>query len=109
MRVILTEKNLGRIVFCKAQLDDAGIVCFIRNETIHGTMPYVPAFTPQLCIVNDADEDRAREALAFENAPVSTAPEWICPNCKSSVPANFDTCWSCEKPRPATPQTNPPA
>jgi ribosomal protein L40E len=37
---------------------------------------------------------------AVHDAPEVTAAPWICPKCHAEVPANFETCWSCQTKRP---------
>ncbi len=101
MKVVFTHFDSARVGLCKSLLDEAGITTFIRNEASGNlTSIPVPVFYPALCVVNDADFDRARGLIAAQIAPVvSTGADWICPHCQSRVPAGFAQCWNCERER----------
>jgi hypothetical protein len=103
---IFADSDSARVGMYKALLDEAGIGCFVRNETSSNLVggAAVPNFYPTLCVVDDADYERAMAIVNEYSTPSgSGAGEWVCPNCKSLVPAGFDTCWNCEheRPRPA--------
>jgi hypothetical protein len=86
----------------KSILEDAGIACFIQNESTSATfgagmlgLVKSAVFDPTLCIVDDA---RYEEAIALLNTipePGARAEDWKCPRCGESVPANFGACWNC--------------
>lgn len=104
MKDVYTHIDSARVGLFKSLLDEAGISCFVRNETSSNLMAGVPipVFYPTLCVINDAEAVRAEAIVAEyqQTAPLG-AGEWVCPNCKSVVPAGFDTCWNCERERPA--------
>jgi hypothetical protein len=105
MKNVFTHIDSARVGLFKSLLETAGIGCFIRNE-ISGNMLTgvpIPVFYPSLCVINDADYDRAVEIINEHQEAISTrAGEWVCPNCQSVVPAGFDTCWKCEQERPGS-------
>jgi len=104
MKDVFTHVDSTQVGLCKSLLEGEGIGCFVRNETAAGIRggPAIPAFCPTLCVVDDADYDRAKAILDEYLTPSSPgAGEWICPNCKSTVPAEFGSCWSCERERPS--------
>ncbi|MFK7849536.1 MAG: DUF2007 domain-containing protein [Akkermansiaceae bacterium] len=96
---LLSTKIPGRIAFYKAVLEDAGIQTFIRNEHLSGVEGMIPIFQPALCVVNDADEDRARQLIkdAKLSEDSGDGPEVPCPECSEKNPSNFATCWNCGK------------
>jgi len=100
MKEVFTSMDASRVGLYQSLLDEAGIECFVRNET--GMPVRTALFNPVLCVINDADYDRAQTILNSYREPVSTkGADWICPKCGSTVPAGFDTCWNCERERAA--------
>ncbi len=101
MKEIFSNMDPSQVGLYKSMLDEAGIACFVRNDSTGSiaALP-IPVFNPTLCVVDDVDYDRAKAVLDSFRAPVSTAgAEWVCPQCGSKVPAGFDTCWNCERER----------
>ena len=78
----------------------AGIRCEVRNTTLAGAMGEIPFLecAPQLWVLDDGDEARAKEVLAQLRLPVSGAP-WRCACGEISEP-QFGTCWKCGAVRP---------
>jgi Putative prokaryotic signal transducing protein len=77
-------------------LASLGIPSHILNANAAGALGEVPFLQaqPEIWIDDDAQEARAREALAaWSNAP--TRGERICPHCGEVNPANFLSCWQC--------------
>jgi hypothetical protein len=79
----------------------AGIRCEVRNTTLAGAIGDIPWLecAPQLWLVDDLDEYRARELLSDLTRP-ATGPAWICPACGEQLEPQFGACWQCGKPRP---------
>ncbi len=108
MKVLFTHPDFTRVGHCQAILEEAGIACFIRNESTQNLLAGLPdtACQPVLCITDDADEPRARELLRefitteHQIEAEESAPEWRCPNCDEMVPGNFGSCWKCDTLRP---------
>jgi len=98
MKEIASNYNPSVIGLKKSLLEEAGIECFVRNESLSlmegagPTMP--PIYDPVLCVVDDS---RRAEALALLETPASVpaAAEWRCPRCGETVPGNFNQCWNC--------------
>ena len=109
MKEIFTHPDFTRVGHCQAILEEAGIACFIRNESTQNLLAGLPdsAAQPVLCITDDADAMRAKDLLrdfiATEKQIESeeNSAEWKCPQCGEIVPGNFGSCWKCETPRPA--------
>ena len=99
MREVFSSQYVSEVGFFKSVLDEAGIISFIRNE--NPPDPGAPAFYPTLCLVDDADYDRAVQLL--EERRVSAGiqrPDWTCPSCHEVNPGNFEICWKCQAARP---------
>lgn len=78
----------------------AGIRCEVRNTTLSGAIGDIPWLecAPQIWIVDDLDEARARQLLRDLRAPPN-GPEWVCPACGERLEAQFGQCWRCATPR----------
>ncbi len=98
MRDLITSIDSTRLGFFKSILDEAEISCFIRNETTSQlTNIFIGPLQPTLCLVDDADFERASGLLLpHQTEGACTAEEWICPACKESNPASFEVCWKCQ-------------
>ncbi len=102
MRELYTSMDSTRIGFYKSILDEAGIACYIQNDTTSQvTNMLAMVFQPTLCIVDDERYDEALELLSphLDETPL-TAENWSCPACKESNPASFDLCWNCQAEKP---------
>ncbi len=79
----------------------AGIRCDVRNTALSGALGEIPFLecAPQLWLVNDADETRAREILLEIRQPAS-GPAWCCAACGEQSEPQFGTCWKCGASRP---------
>jgi hypothetical protein len=99
MRDLFSHQDFTRVGHYQSVLEAEGIPTFIRNQNTNFSMADMPAaiFFPTLCVVNDEDYDAAMELLRplYQPAPVS-GPEWLCPSCSQSNPANFEICWNCK-------------
>jgi hypothetical protein len=80
----------------------AGIRCEVRNTALSGALGEIPFLecAPQLWLVDDADETRARSILHALKQPVSGAA-WCCATCGEESEPQFGSCWKCGAPRPA--------
>ena len=98
MRDLITSLDSTRLGFFKSILDEEDIPCFIRNETTAQlTNIFIGPLQPTLCLLNDADFDRASALLLpHQSSAAGSAEEWLCPACKESNPASFEVCWKCQ-------------
>jgi hypothetical protein len=104
MTEVFAHPDLTQLAHCESILKEAGIDCVIENEATHDLIAGLPdpLRTPVLCVINDADAERAKELLRdMEKAGESNAPDWKCPKCGETVPGTFGSCWKCEAPKPA--------
>jgi hypothetical protein len=102
MRDLLTSLDSTRLGFYKSILDEAGISCFIRNETTAQLANiFIMPLQPTLCLVNDDDYAQASALLRPHISPQAcSSEEWVCPGCKESNPASFELCWNCQAAKP---------
>jgi hypothetical protein len=79
----------------------AGIRCEVRNTTLAGAIGDIPWLecAPQLWLLDDLDEGRARELLADLQRDVAGAP-WRCAACAEQIEPQFGACWKCGAARP---------
>lgn len=110
MKEVYVDSDLTLVGLYKSILESAQIACYIRNENTRSLgvsvfgFSHTPLTDPVLCIT---DDDRYAEAIELIQAH-RTAPthhtmangDWICPQCKESLPASFQSCWNCETARP---------
>jgi hypothetical protein len=103
MKEVFTHPDSSLVGLCKNLLEEAGIGCFVRNESSSLVMRVpIPAFDCVLCVLNDRDYEQARSIVDAYRQPVAASGgDWICPHCQAVVPAAFDSCWKCERERPA--------
>ena len=104
MKTIFVHHDSTVVGLKKSILEEAGIDCFVQNESTSATLGagalglvQSPIFDPALCIIDDSRYD---EAIALINltgtgVPPVIAADWPCPQCGESVPGNFETCWNC--------------
>jgi Putative prokaryotic signal transducing protein len=77
-------------------LSGLGIATHILNANAAGALGEVPFMQaqPEIWVDDDAQEMRAREALAgLHDAPPRN--EKTCPRCGEFNPGNFLSCWQC--------------
>ena len=77
-------------------LSSLGIVTHIFNANAAGALGEVPFLQaqPEIWVEDDAQEMRAREALAGLNS-ARPGEEKTCPRCGEQNPGNFLSCWHC--------------
>ncbi len=83
-------------------LSSLGIRCHIFNANAAGALGELPFMQaqPEVWIEDDAQELRAREALAGL-LHASPQAEKTCPHCGERNPGNFLSCWRCAHALPA--------
>jgi len=92
----LGENALAGLV--KNFLEQDGIPCVIRNDTLYnivGEVPFTECY-PELWVLHDQDYPKAKELfyrwLPFRN---QSADSWKCPNCGEPIEDQFTACWQC--------------
>ena len=108
MKSVFVHKDPTVVGLKKSILEEAGIDCFIQNESTSATLGagmlglvQSPIFDPVLCILDDSRYDEAMALLkSAPESPLAVTADWRCPKCGESVPGNFDICWNCSTKRP---------
>ena len=93
---VYTHHDASLVGFYRTLLEDAGIRTHFRNEFISGAEVMIPVFYPAICVLEPEDEERARQIIHSQSAPVAASgPDWKCPSCNETVPSTFNQCWNC--------------
>ena len=97
MKELFRERDFTRIGYYRSILESNGVETLIRNEMLSGAEVSIPEFFPALCVVNDADYDRALALIRQQvNQDGERSEEEVdCPECNEKNPGNFEICWSC--------------
>jgi hypothetical protein len=99
VRKVHTAESILEVAHLRNLLEQAGIVCCVRNERLAGGLGEIPFVEcwPELWVLRNGDALRARGLIdAFrEAAPAPGAPDWHCERCGESVEGQFDACWRC--------------
>ncbi|HTD87152.1 MAG TPA: DUF2007 domain-containing protein, partial [Candidatus Binatia bacterium] len=93
MKRVFTSQNSAEVGFLKSVLEDAGIDCFMRNESqAYQTL----AFTPELWVSNDEDLGKAEELCkGWRPQAEPQLKRWRCEKCGEELEGQFGTCWKC--------------
>ena len=93
MKRVFTSQNSAEVGFLKSVLEDAGIDCFMRNESqAYQTL----AFTPELWVSNDEDLGKAEELCKrWRPQAEPQLKRWRCEKCGEELEGQFGTCWKC--------------
>lgn len=93
-----TTADEGSLHLLQALLEEDGIECFIRNESLSvgkGDIPCTEC-VPELWVDDDRDYPTARQIVDNWIASRTTFHvPWTCPRCKESIEGQFTSCWKC--------------
>jgi hypothetical protein len=98
MKIILSSPILGEIARLRDMLENAGIICFTRNEISSGLSPEIPLSesTPELWIQDDKHLAEALEIKrAWKTSPPVGGSCWLCSTCGETSEPQFSSCWKC--------------
>ena len=100
MKRVAIAESLAEIGHYRDVLEQEGIVCIVRNQHLSGALGEVPFLEtwPELCVMHDRDEPRAKRLIAALKAPAEAAAPWRCRHCGADNDGEFAACWSCERP-----------
>ncbi len=102
MKLVHSEMGVPLMHHLKNLLENEGIACIIRNETLFmaaGELPPISVW-PELW-VEDSQYDSAREIIKMAlSDEVKAGDPWICPGCGEEHEPQFTDCWNCGEPRP---------
>ena len=94
----------ARVGLYESVLKSEGIPTVLRNwnaVSMTTEIP-IPVMYPNICVLRDADAERAREIIAElerKKTDETTFEDWVCEGCGSTVEGQFDACWRCSAPR----------
>jgi len=96
---IFEDFDIALVGHYQSILESNGIDTFMKNRFGTGgtgELPFVEV-VPQLWVLNDADEKRARTLISELNEPGEKTPgeDWVCPECGTVLDAAFTHCWKC--------------
>ena len=86
----------------KGILEQEGIPCLMKNQTLAGAMGEIPALEcwPELWITDERDLSLAMKIVQAALSPLSeNALPWHC-SCGEEIEAQFTACWQCMRQRP---------
>jgi hypothetical protein len=100
MRLIFENIDFTIVGHMQAILEAEGIRTELRNAGaagLAGEVPYTQVY-PELWILENADEIRAREIIRDyreKSAATPSGPDWTCPKCGEKVDGIYSECWNC--------------
>ena len=93
-----TLADEGTLHLLKAMLEEASVVCMIRNEALSIAKGDIPAIEciPELWILEDKDYPKA-QAIVEEWEAANRTPQtsWVCTRCGEASEGQFTSCWKC--------------
>ena len=94
---IFRKQDAATVGLLQNLLESEGIETYFRNEYVSTTGIAIPDFTPALCIIREADVDRAVELIRtyIESSRDEASAELTCPECGETSPGTFAACWNC--------------
>jgi hypothetical protein len=100
MKRVATRDSLAVLGHYRDVLEQDGIVCIVKNAHLSGALGEVPFLEtwPELWVMRDEDEQRAKRRLAELEAPAVAAAPWRCRHCNADNDGEFAACWSCGRP-----------
>jgi hypothetical protein len=82
----------------KSRLEALGVVVVLTKDNCGGMRPHLDLQQGVKLFVPDQESDKAREILQ-DSSLATAAADWICPDCATDIPGNFETCWNCGRDR----------
>jgi Putative prokaryotic signal transducing protein len=101
MTCVFSSGSLPMVGHLKSLLDQAGILCVIKNEQLSGAMGEIPfiACEPELWVLDDDEVGAAQaliaESMAGHQTAIDRGRSWKCPRCAAPNEAQFAACWRC--------------
>ena len=84
--------------YLRSVLEEHGIGCLVKNEYLLGGAGELPPTEcwPELWVVEDRDEARARALLEeARSGDAGKGEAWPCPDCGEWIGPEFGACWRC--------------
>jgi hypothetical protein len=95
MKLVYTAPNSLMVDHLKLVLDSAGIDSVVEHRFLSSAAGVIPAQEtwPELWVLNETDEPRARELIA--EAASGDSRQHVCLACGERLSEHFGTCWHC--------------
>lgn len=102
---VFEDFDISMVGHYQSVLESNDIATYMKNQfgtSGAGELPFVEVI-PQLWILNEADEKRARALIEELHDPENAiqTEAWNCPNCATPQEAAFTHCWKCSSARPS--------
>lgn len=106
MKRVYSAQHPPEAHYVKGLLEEQGIACEIRGESLSAAQGGVPITTetaPTVWIRDGMQYQTARAIIADyerqQRRPVSSGPSWVCRSCGEECEGQFAQCWNCLAPR----------
>ncbi|HSP01521.1 MAG TPA: DUF2007 domain-containing protein [Thioalkalivibrio sp.] len=102
MKRVFTASDLGAAGFIQGVLENEGVQTLMKNTLLTGAMGELPPTEcwPEVWVVHDEDESRAREIIEAVSTEQAHSADWKCNGCGEWLEGAFTQCWSCGRERP---------
>ena len=102
---VFEDFDIALVGHYQSVLESNDIATYMKNQfgtSGAGELPFVEVI-PQLWVLNEADEKRARELIEELHDPGNAiqTEAWNCPSCGTPQEAAFTRCWKCSSARPS--------
>ena len=100
MKKIYLAENLVDAGLMKGLLENQGIECLVKNQSLAGALGELPPLEcwPEIWIADESDYQRAEQIIHNAQAPAETAGDWPC-ECGETIEGQFTSCWNCKRER----------
>ena len=101
---VFEDFDIALVGHFQSVLESNDIPTFMKNQfgtSGAGELPFVEVI-PQLWVLDDSDEERARKFIEKLQDPANQdkPTAWKCPECGTPQEAAFTHCWKCSAARP---------
>jgi hypothetical protein len=97
MKLIYSNENQFLVNNAKNIIENNNIEVTLKNEFASGAAGVLAPIDTwvELWIINDADEDQAKDIL-LKSLKKQSQDDWLCQRCQEKNDASFDVCWQCQ-------------
>jgi hypothetical protein len=99
MKKIFSSPDSAELELLRNMLEDAGVLCEVRNGDVSRTFP-APPFYEELWVADEEYAKATELVTSWAQPTASRAGSWTCPACGERIEAQFSSCWKCGAQRP---------
>ncbi|MGZ0655312.1 putative signal transducing protein [Coraliomargarita sp. W4R53] len=101
MQEVYSHHDSSTVGLIDGILRESGIPTLLKNWTGGNiTEIPIPSLYPSIHVLNDSQAEEAKRIIKeYLSQDIKELPEWICPNCQSTVDGYLSECWSCQTER----------